>query len=410
MSAIANDTASSWINCEEIQVDDEVLELDAAWIRYAERIKSAGERITGAGYPDEARLRAEGYRYVERLTHLAHQIYVEFGDPMRPVLFRYGDDTTPFGATNTDNNYYRAILDPAGTYRITGDVAGVKELLFSVQDGEFVFGKTEVLAELSLEELVVGPDGDLELFLGGNARSNNWLPLAPGAEYLNVREFVGDWEHDALATLHIERLDAVDSTPDLSPMAHAAALDRAATWVEASVVLWNTYATALRGHIPVNQLQAPLKPVGGAENMLHGAGRWDLRPEQALLIEFDQPDVTYWSVQTYVLDWMVPLDFTNRVTSLNDGQLRQDDDGTFRIVLAHRDPGVHNWLDTTGLKEGLFTYRYVRPSHAPRPTTTLVDADSLFSSLPVGTPTITPEERQGQIAARRRGVTRRFRR
>ena len=133
----------------------------------SERIKAVGESITGDGFPEDPRLRAEGYRYVSRLTNLAFQIYVEFGDPAWPSLFRVGDDTTPFGATNTDNNYYRSMLDPAGEYRVSGDVTGVKELLFSVQDGEFVFGKTEVLAELSLEELVVGDDGFLELFLGG---------------------------------------------------------------------------------------------------------------------------------------------------------------------------------------------------------------------------------------------------
>src|SRR5271157_5132885 len=153
-------------NARGESVTGSVADLDAAWSSYAERIKAVGESITGDGFPDEPRLRAEGYRYVSRLTNLAQQIYVEFGDPARPSLFRVGDDTTPFGATNTDNNYYRAIVDPTGTYRITGDVTGVKELLFSVQDGEFVFGKTEVLAELSLEELVVEDDGMLELFLG----------------------------------------------------------------------------------------------------------------------------------------------------------------------------------------------------------------------------------------------------
>ncbi|ONH22238.1 hypothetical protein BL253_36315 [Pseudofrankia asymbiotica] len=28
-------------------------------------------------------------------------------------------------------------------------------------------------------------------------------------------------------------------------------------------------------------------------------------------------------------------------------------DGTFTFVLAHEDPGVANWLDTTGLGEGV---------------------------------------------------------
>jgi Protein of unknown function (DUF1214) len=225
-----------------------------------------------------------------------------------------------------------------------------------------------------------------------------------------VREFVSDWERDALATLYIERLDDVGPVPQLTPENHAAALDRVATWVEANVEVWKNYVAGLRNFVPINELQAPLKPVGGAENMLHGAGQWDLQPHQALLIAFDRPEVTYWSIQTYVLDWMVPLDFANRVTSLNDSQLRQDDDGGFRIVLSHTDPGVHNWLDTSGLQHGLFTYRYVRATHAPAPTTVVVDAEKVKALLPAGTPNITTEERRNQIAARRRGVARRFRR
>jgi len=391
-------------------VGENEVDLDEAWRSYADRIKAVGERITGEGYPSDPRLRAEGYRYVSRLTNLAFQIYVEFGDAERPSLFRVGDDTTPFGATNTDNNYYRAMLDPAGTYRVSGDVTGVKELLFSVQDGEFVFGKTEVLAELSLEELVIDGDGFLELFLGGPERSTNWLPLAPEAVYLNVREFVGDWENDALASLYIERIDDIGPIGNLTPAAHAAALDRVATWVEASVDVWKTYVAGLRSFLPVNELQAPHKPVGGAENMLHGAGQWELEADAALVVEFDQPEVTYWSIQTYVLDWMVPLDFANRVTSLNDRQLHVDDDGLVRVVLSHTDPGLQNWLDTSELRQGLFTYRYVRPTTAPAPRTTLVEAAALRDLLTQSTPAFSEAMRRDQITARRRGVARRFRR
>lgn len=99
-------------------------DLDDAWLSFSERIKAVGESITGDGFPEDPRLRAEGYRYVSRLTNLAFQIYVEFGDPAWPSLFRVGDDTTPFGATNTDNNYYRSMVDPAGEYRVSGDVEG----------------------------------------------------------------------------------------------------------------------------------------------------------------------------------------------------------------------------------------------------------------------------------------------
>ena len=388
----------------------DLAELDRAWRHYSDRIRAAGERIAGEGFPDDPRLRAEGYRYVKRLENLAHNIYVEFASTERPMLFRYGDDVTPFGATNTDNNYYRAMVDPAGTYCITGNVAGVKELLFSVQDGEFVFGKVAVLAEAALGELDIGGDGALELYLGGPGRPRNWLPLPPGAVYINVREFVADWERDGLAVLHIERVDTYFPPELLNPSRMIEALELAAAWVEASVDVWGRYAAGARAALPVNALAPPRPAEGGAVNMLHGACQWRLEPGQALVAEFERPEVTYWSIQAYVLDWMQPLDFVNRVTSLNDSQLYIDDDGKVRVVLAHEDPGVQNWLDTSGLANGLVSYRYVRAAHAPAPATTLVQLAELRSHLPASTPVFTPGDRRGQVAARRRGVARRFRR
>jgi hypothetical protein len=388
----------------------DVAELDAAWLDYASRMRAAGERITGEGFPTDGRMRAEGYRFVKRLENLAHQIYVEFPSTRHPMLFRYGDDITPFGATNTDNNYYRAMVDPAFSYRITADVSGVKELLIAVQDGEFVFGKVADLAHASLGDLTIGDDGWLDLYLGGPARPANWLPLPPEATYVNLREFVGDWERDGLAVLNIERLDDVGPPEPLSPATMVAALDRAASWVEASIETWHKFAAGSKLMTPVNDLAPPGRPTGGAADMLHGATQWSLARDEALLVEFDQPQVTYWSIQTYVLEWLQPLDFVNRVTSLNDGQLAVDDDDKVRIVLSHRDPGMQNWLDTSGLTTGFMSYRYVKPTTAPVPTTALVDVDAVRDHVPASTPVFSPKDRREQIAARRRGVARRFRR
>lgn len=386
------------------------VDVDAAWRDFADRIKAAGASITGEGFPDDPRLRAEGYRYVGRLTNLAHQLYLEFADTDRPSLFRYGDDVTPFGATNTDNNYCRAFVDPAGTYRVSGDISGVKELLISVHDGEMVLGKTAVLAEVSLGDLVVGDDGVLELIVGGPKRTRNWIPLAADAVYLNVRQFVADWEHDAIASLHIERIDGIGPVAAVSPASIADALERAATFVEASVRFWNQYSHGLRAALPTNQFTPPRLPEGGAVNMLHGAARWELEPHQALVIEFDQPEATYWSIQTYMLGWLQPLDFAHLVTSLNDSQLHVDDDGKVRIVLAQGDPGVQNWLDTSGLREGLVSYRYVRPTKHPAPIASLVDLAAVSAQLPRTTPRWKDEDRRAQLEARKRGVARRFRR
>ena len=385
-------------------------DLDAAWVRYADRIKAAGEGITGPDFPTDPRLRAEGYRYVSRLANLAHQIYLEFGSTTRPSLFRYNDDISTFGAPNTDNNYCRAMVDPTGTYRVTGDISGLKELIVSVHDGEMALGKVAILAEVTLGDLDFGDDGSLELFVGGPEREPNWIPLPEESAYLNIRQFVADWENDPIATLHIERLDDVGPAENVTPEFIAAALDRAATWVETSVAFWNQFSGALKSFTPTNEFSAPRYAEGGAVNMVHGGTRWELDENQALVVEFDQPQATYWSIQTYMFHWLAPLDFRNRVTSLNDTQVHVDDDGKVRVVISHQDPGVQNWLDASGLREGLCSYRWVRATTQPTPVATLVAAADVRKHLPPSTPEFSAAERKQQIAARQRGFDRRFRR
>ena len=85
-----------------------------------------------------------------------------------------------------------------------------------------------------------------------------------------------------------------------------------------------------------------------------------------------------------------------------------DGDGVFRAVIAHRDPGVANWIDTAGHTEGPMILRCVRTESAPVPTTRVVRFDELDAVLPPGTERVTPEQRALTIANRRAAVARRF--
>lgn len=91
-----------------------------------------------------------------------------------------------------------------------------------------------------------------------------------------------------------------------------------------------------------------------------------LKPDQALVIEGRFPkcrfaNVMLWNrfLQTY--DYM-----THRI-SLNRKQTRQEADGSFRIVIAHSDPGLPNWLDTQGRPTGLVYWRFVFPEEPIQP-------------------------------------------
>jgi hypothetical protein len=112
--------------------------------------------------------------------------------------------------------------------------------------------------------------------------------------------------------------------------------------------------------------------------------------------------------------WGESVDYTYRFGSLNGQQCEVDDDGVTRIVVAHRDPGVPNWIDTSGLPEGFLTPRWAfaaPPPEAdwPEIRATRVAFESVRSHLPARTRTVDRAERALALRRRRAHVARRFR-
>jgi len=65
---------------------------------------------------------------------------------------------------------------------------------------------------------------------------------------------------------------------------------------------------------------------------------------------------------------MQTLDYRNLTSAVNGSQLKLEEDGTYRIVISARDPGVPNWLDTDGHPEGSIFWRFLLPeSDPPKP-------------------------------------------
>src|SRR3546814_12449235 len=71
---------------------------------------------------------------------------------------------------------------------------------------------------------------------------------------------------------------------------------------------------------------------------------------RSLISEVRIPDqVSYWSL-ILTNELYETTDWYNNQSSLNDVQAVVDSDGVFRAVISARDPGVHNWLDTSDRK------------------------------------------------------------
>lgn len=382
-----------------------------AWRDLCRRLEAVGERILAEDFPADDRARAEGYRHLGRLTVYALQWFLEFQDAEFPAFHRYDDDVVKWGGPNADNHYLRAKVDPRGVYRLTIDARGLRNLIVSTPEGEMQFDQYRVFAERSLADLTVGPDGRLEIVLGGEERPGNWLPIHPETDHVLVRLYVSDWDRDAAPSALIERVGNEGRAPGpLEPATVEDGLERAAAWVERTVVYWMRFLSLRRAQARDNVLSAPQSVPGGAADILYGAGWWNLAPDEALLVECERPEARYWSFQLYSAPWFESLDVANRTCSLSGDQMQVDADGRFRFVVAASDPGIPNWLDTEGRPDGLVSYRYVWSDSAPVPSSEVVKLAALRDRLPEATPRFDAAARRDQIARRRAAIARRFRR
>jgi len=147
--------------------------------------------------------------------------------------------------------------------------------------------------------------------------------------------------------------------------------------------------------------------IGGSVLQKASNGYFLLSPDEALLVEFEPPTGHYWSLCLGNF-WFESIELSHHQTSLNGSQVAIDDDGRCRIVIAHRDPGITNWLDTVGHDQGTMTFRWLLCDEAPEVRTQVVAIDELDAHLPESTRRVSDDERAATIAMRRAAVSRRF--
>jgi hypothetical protein len=70
--------------------------------------------------------------------------------------------------------------------------------------------------------------------------------------------------------------------------------------------------------------------------------------------------------------YMQSLDHRHHHVSINGEQAVLEPDGSFRVVVAHRDPGVPNWVETAGHRAGLVFCRWLQADELPEPPTSTV--------------------------------------
>lgn len=351
-----------------------------AWNDFCDRLKGAGNHILAEAAPDDPLNRAEGFRYLSRLTRCALEAFVEYADPLYPELRRMVHETAKIGADNPDNWYENAPVHGAHTYRITGTRGTVHYLSLAVQAGHYGSGGGNMppVGSVEARDLEVAEDGTLEITLSRDKQPGNWLPLPEGDGLLVVRQTFLDRSSEQRAELRIERVDGPAYPDPLSAPRLDHGLTTAANLVNMCAMIFPNWAKGFRKHPNRLPMFDPnmARAFGGDPNITYFHSYWELAEDEALVIEATPPPCDYWNFQLNNY-WMESLDYRHFNVVINSHGAKTNADGSVRVVVAHRDPGCDNWLSTAGHHNGTMCWRWVRAQDKPEPATRVVKLSEL---------------------------------
>jgi hypothetical protein len=123
----------------------------------------------------------------------------------------------------------------------------------------------------------------------------------------------------------------------------------------------------LRADDVVNRLVAvDYSRIGGLLDQWYQEGCFSLGHGEALLIEAQlQPGCRSFSL-SLTDSLFSTIDWANAQSSLNSHQAAIGTDKMLRVVVAHVDPAVQNWLDTTGHEFGVLQCRWMGGGAPPQ--------------------------------------------
>jgi hypothetical protein len=347
-----------------------------SWKALLTSLEAAGDVVTGPTGGRDDRELAEGYRHLTRVFAIAAEMLVEKGDPAHPAFTRWMTAHRKMYGDNPGTVYDAAVISGDRQYVVRGRRGNHAYLGFCLYGTDEGGGK-RIAGNLDDDQMAFGDDGSFELRLGGPERAGNWLPLDPDVTELMVRQY---FRHPAepQSSYTIATVPYGGPPPPLTLAeveARLAALGRyVLETVEAETTLSALSAAVSNavfrmgesfvdaGGVPVDP---PIDPSVVVRVMptpaIQYSGGWfdDLGDDEVLVIEGRVPACRYLSIQL-LTRWMESGDWEHHPVFLTDRDLVLEPDGTFRVHVAHRDPGLPNWLATTGITNGNIAVRALK--------------------------------------------------
>ena len=324
------------------------------------------------------------------------------------------------GIDNPDNFYRSAsVWNPDGkhVYRIWGNRGTTADFLMETFYGADPNGAIAVLED---EEMILEENGGFEVFLSTEREDymKNWMKLDQESRILSliVRSNYAEWEVEKHGDVYIELIGKTGTKKDgTTVQGLITRINQVQQVMERQGKFWPDFAWKMTLLKKNSLLKFKYTGAIGILSQKSSYGYWELEDDEALIVKLSEVDAEYCGFQTLNF-WGSSPDWRNQFTSLSWGrngksQAYKSADGFYYIVISKRDPGIQNWIETSGMKKGVMTLR-VQSLHDLsfdfKPVTEVVKLSELKDILPIDIPDFSLKQRQKQLELRQQHALDRY--
>ncbi|MET0986977.1 MAG: DUF1214 domain-containing protein [Steroidobacteraceae bacterium] len=342
------------------------------WQQLCKTLEEQGRFVLSSVNATDDVDRVEGLRFVTRMLRYALESQLEFADPQYPGFYCPSHETLKINSDNPDTLHFMTNIRGDLDYEIRGRRGTVHRMIFSSM-ARGAPGDLQVTGALDSEKLEVDANGNFTITVSKQRPpAGNWLPLSDNSITVLARAIFMDRSAETAPAMTIHRAGNISPPRPLSTAQAQPWLGAVALMTRAMTQRMNELTSIYRARGWINSLAEDTALwAAGDPGSRYLQGYWEIAAEQALVIEFEEPACRFWNFQVNNI-WLESLDYRFERIHVNKSSVRRTAGNPVRLVLSARDPGMDNWLSTSGHSHGTMVSRWIESERVPEMKVSLV--------------------------------------